>query len=91
MKVSGLVEGLDTPQTDAVSTLAQCRDALDHVYQAFGPDRLIFGTNWPVSQPKGEMTVVKGIIHRYFEPKGKEVLAKVFAGNAKRIYRYVNR
>jgi len=90
MKVSGLVEGLDTPQTDAASALALCRHALDHVYQTFGPDRLVFGTNWPVSQPQGEMSVVKGIAYRYFEPKGKEVLAKVFAGNAKRIYRYVD-
>lgn len=91
MKVSGLVEGLDSPQTDPTSALTLCTGALDHVYQSFGPDRLVFGTNWPVSQPKGEMSVVTEIVRKYFEPKGKAVLAKVFAGNAKRIYQYIDR
>jgi L-fuconolactonase len=91
MKVSGFVEGCDTPQTDADTALVQCRPALDHVYEMFGPDRLVFGTNWPVSQPKGEMSVVKGIVYNYFSPKGKEVLQKIFAENAKRVYRYIDR
>lgn len=91
MKVSGMVEGCDSPQKDSGTALLQCRGALDHVYQNFGHDRLVFGTNWPVSQPKGEMSVVKGIVYDYFSPKGKEILAKVFAGNAKKIYKYLNR
>ena len=91
MKVSGLVEGLDSPQTDPSNALVQCSGALDHVYQSFGPDRLVFGTNWPVSQPKGEISVVTNIVRSYFGPKGKDVLAKVFAGNARRVYRYVDR
>lgn len=91
MKVSGLVESSKSPQTDAAIALSQCKVGLDHVYQSFGPDRLVFGTNWPVSQPKGEMSVVTEIVRRYFEPRGKDVLAKVFAGNAKKVYRYVNR
>lgn len=91
MKVSGLVEGLDSPHTDSTSALAMLHGALDHVYQSFGSDRLVFGTNWPVSQLKGNMSVVTDIVRRYFEPKGADVLAKVFAGNAKKIYRYVDR
>jgi predicted TIM-barrel fold metal-dependent hydrolase len=57
----------------------------------FGPDRLVFGTNWPVSQPKGEMSVVKDIVYNYFSPKGPEILAKVFAGNASKVYKYLRR
>ena len=91
MKVSGLVEGCDSPQSDANSALIQCRGALDHVYRMFGPDRLVFGTNWPVSQPKGEMSVVKDIVYNYFSPKGQEILAKVFAGNASKVYKYLRR
>jgi L-fuconolactonase len=91
MKVSGLVEGFDSPQTDAAKTLVQCRGALDHVYRTFGHDRLVFGTNWPVSELFGEMSVVKEIVRGYFEPIGKEVLAEVFSGNAKRIYRYADK
>ena len=91
MKVSYLVEGCDSFQTDPASTLALCHGALDHVYQSFGPDRLVFGTDWPVSKKKGEMSVVKNVVYRYFEPKGNKVLAKVFAGNARKVYRYVDR
>lgn len=91
MKVSGLVEGIGSLQTDPASALDKCSGGLDHVYQSFGPDRLVFGTNWPVSQPRGEMSVVTNIVRNYFEPKGKDVLAKVFAGNAKKVYRYVDR
>jgi len=91
MKVSGLVEGCSSPQTDPDSALIQCREALDHVFRNFGPERLVFGTNWPVSEPKGEMSVVKGIVYNYFSPKGNEILAKVFAGNAKKVYNYVKR
>jgi L-fuconolactonase len=91
MKVSGLVEGLNSPQTDSTSALTLLQGALDHVYQSFGSDRLVFGTNWPVSQLKGKMSIVTDIVRRYFEPKGEDVLAKVFAGNAKKIYRYMDR
>jgi hypothetical protein len=34
---------------------------------------------------------VKGIVYNYFSPKGKEVLQKIFAENAKRVYRYIDR
>lgn len=91
MKVSGLVEGLDSKQGDAASALELCRGALDHVYKTFGPERLLFGTNWPVSESKGDMSVVTGIIRKYFEPKGEAILAGVFAGNAKKYYKYIDR
>jgi L-fuconolactonase len=90
MKVSGLVEGFDSPQTDSPGTLINCRGALDHVYESFGPDRIIFATNWPVSQPKGEMSVITDVVRRYFEPRGKDVLAKVFAVNARKFYKYLD-
>ena len=35
MKVSGLVEGFSSPQTDAASALVKCSGALDHVHQSF--------------------------------------------------------
>jgi L-fuconolactonase len=91
MKVSGLVEGLDSLQTDPGVALTKSTSAMDHVYNAFGPDRLVFGTNWPVSEPKGQMSVVTEIVRRYFEPKGKDILSKVFAGNAKKVYKYIDR
>ncbi len=91
MKVSGLVEGFEFPQTDPSITLAKCQGALNHVYRSFGPDRLVFGTNWPVSEPKGEMYLIKEIVYRFFEPYGKKILAKIFSENAKAAYQCVSR
>ena len=91
MKVSGLVEGFDSKETDVIRALEMSRGALDHVFKYFGPERLIFGTNWPVSEPKGEMDVVTGIIRKYFESKGEKILADVFSGNAKKYYKYPDR
>ncbi|MFZ5832188.1 MAG: amidohydrolase family protein [Planctomycetota bacterium] len=91
LKVSGLVEGLNAPQTDVESALALCRGAIDHAYEAFGPERLMFGSNWPVSQPKATMAVVTGIVREYFRSEGPDVLANVLGGNAKKVYGHLDR
>lgn len=91
MKISGLVEGFESRETDVDRAFEMSRGALDHVYKHFGPERLIFGTNWPVSEPKGEMDVVEGIIRKYFESRGEKILADIFSGNAKKYYKYPDR
>lgn len=91
MKVSGLVEGFDSLQTDPSMTLEKCQGALNHVYKSFGADRLLFGTNWPVSEPKGKMYLIKEIVYRFFEPYGKKVLARIFSENAIAVYQCVIR
>ena len=44
------------------------------VYEAFGEDRVIYGSNWPVTDRGGEYREQLAIIHDYFAPKGRAVL-----------------
>ena len=56
------------------------------VYEAFGEDRVIYGSNWPVPDRGGEYHEQLAIIHDYFAPKGRAVLEKLFWKNAAAFY-----
>lgn len=60
---------------------------LDVVFDYFGPDRLLFGSDWPVCLVAANYTQVKTLIEEYVHLWGNEVRAKVFGGNAVEFYR----
>ncbi|WP_138472399.1 amidohydrolase [Poseidonocella sp. HB161398] len=64
------------------------RPYLRHVAEAFGPDRLIFGTDWPVctlAATHGEVVdLARTLLGEVFEA---DDLAKVFGENARRFYK----
>ena len=59
---------------------------LDVVFDYFGPDRLLFGSDWPVCLVAADYTQVRTLIDDYVTPWGEEVRAKVFGGNAVAFY-----
>jgi L-fuconolactonase len=59
---------------------------LNPVYDAFGPSRVIFATNWGVSAHFGTVDNVKKIIMEFLEPKGQLVMNKAMYRNAMRVY-----
>ena len=69
MKVSGLVELAAVKPAPA--DLAYYEPTLDLVWETFGEDRLIYGSNWPVSDIGGDYATVIGLVRRYFESKGE--------------------
>lgn len=90
-KVSGLVEGAgrgDAPSPRAVDFY---RPVFDTIWELFGEDRLVYGSNWPVSDRFAALDVVQGIVGDYFGGKGPQVLAKVFGKNAQAVYRWIPR
>ncbi len=91
LKVSALVEGTGKNDGSAPRDVEFYRPWLDVAWNAFGPDRLIYGSNWPVSERFAKLATVQGIVHDYFSAKGPEALAKFFAGNAQTAYRWVKR
>jgi len=91
LKVSGLVEGTGRREQTAPTDPAFYRPTLDAIWDMFGADRLVYGSNWPVSELFAPLAVVQGIALDYFQAKGSTVVAKVFAGNARRVYRWVQR
>lgn len=90
LKVSALVEGTGKRDGDAPRDVEFYRPWLDIAWNAFGPDRLIYGSNWPVSARFASLATVQGIVHDYFSAKGRPALEKFFAKNAQSAYRWRN-
>ena len=95
-KVSGLAE--HTGQIPAPSDPGYYAPTIDVLWDAFGEDRLIYGSNWPVSERFASYATVQQIVNAYFSEKearlqtapaedaGASVTAKFFAQNAKTAY-----
>ncbi len=89
-KVSGLVEGTGK-RFSAPRDLNFYRPVLDHVWNCFGEDRLIYGSNWPVSELFADFGTVHGIVRDYVAEKSKGAVAKLFAENARQFYKWLRR
>ena len=90
-KVSGLVEGSGAPDSKAPMTVEFYQPVLDAVWTAFGENRLIYGSNWPVSERFASYGTVQRIVNDYFRSKGKEATEKYFWRNARAVYKWVKR
>ncbi|MHB8521126.1 MAG: amidohydrolase family protein [Limisphaerales bacterium] len=90
-KVSGLVEGSGHSDGTAPRDVEFYRPVLDAIWDAFGEDRLVYGSNWPVSELFASLATVQGIVHAYFSAKGKSAEEKVFGKNARAAYKWLNR
>lgn len=58
----------------------------DVVFDAFGTDRLLFGSDWPVMLVSGMYVQWKSMLEKYMENFKEEEREKVFGGNAERVY-----
>ncbi len=90
-KVSGLVEGTGKTDGAAPSKVDFYRPVLDGIWEGFGPDRLIYGSNWPVSARFASLATVQGIVTAYFAERGRAATEKVFSKNAKKVYQWLKR
>jgi predicted TIM-barrel fold metal-dependent hydrolase len=90
-KVSALVEGASQPNRMSSTDVSFYRPVLDHAWKTFGEDRLIYGSNWPVSERYGNLAAVQRIVADYLADCNDAVRAKVFARNAKAAYRWLER
>lgn len=83
-KVSALVEmSTEQPAPEDPGFYAP---TLDVLWQIFGDDRLVYGSNWPVSDRAGQYRTVIGIVRTFFEAKGAEAAAKYWHRNAAAAY-----
>jgi len=81
-KISGLITEADLKNWDA----GEIEPYLDVVFNAFGEDRVLFGSDWPVCLLAGDYDEVVSLVSNYtvdFSSKAKE---KLFGANAARIY-----
>lgn len=91
MKVSALVEQVKDAAGMAPEDAEFYRPILDHLWDCFGEDRLIYGSNWPVSDRGAPYAVVIQIVRDYFKSKGREAQEKYFWKNSQRVYRWKER
>jgi L-fuconolactonase len=61
-------------------------DGIDECWKAFGADRLIYASNWPVSERLGSYVDRLAIVRRYFEAKPGDAAEKFFRGNGEKAY-----
>jgi predicted TIM-barrel fold metal-dependent hydrolase len=88
MKVSALVEGAAQGGRTAPTDPAYYRPVLDAMWRAFGDDRVIYGSNWPVSARAASYQVVQTIVQEYVKDRGPEATEKFFRGNAQKAYQW---
>ena len=66
-------------------------EKLDELYETFGPDRVLYGSDWPNSEPLGPYPKVFGVVQRYFARKSPEQREKFFWRNSVAAYRWKQR
>ena len=74
----------------APQDLATYRPTIDIALQAFGADRLIYGSDWPVTTLTGDYKSVINLTKAYFADKDPRLARKVFHDNAVRFYGIVD-
>lgn len=79
-KVSALVE--NTSQKPAPLAVDYYLPVLDALWTAFGSDRLLFGSNWPIWSRQHAYADVCGVVRDYCAGKGGAAVARFFRGNA---------
>jgi predicted TIM-barrel fold metal-dependent hydrolase len=90
-KLSGLVESTGRSDGTAPRDVEFYRPVLDSMRTMFGPERLIYASNWPVSELFAPLATVQGIIVDYFRSHGRRAEEQVFGLSAKAAYRWVER
>lgn len=80
-KVSGIIAYDDAP------TAARLRPYIRHMIDAFGWERLVWGSDHPVCTQGGTLTDWVGIARALVAEDSEAEQAALFAGNAARIYR----
>jgi L-fuconolactonase len=92
-KVSALAESASNKDAAGLAPkeTAYYAPLLDAVWKTWGDDRVIYGSNWPVSARAASYRDVLRVVAEYVGAKGKPAAEKFFAGNAKTAYRWVVR
>jgi predicted TIM-barrel fold metal-dependent hydrolase len=67
------------------------RPKLDELWEIFGEDRLLYGSDWPNSDPLGTYEQVFDIVREYFTAKGRQAAEKYFWKNSVAAYKWVRR
>ena len=65
--------------------------ALDELWEAFGPGRVVYGSNWPVSERVAPYSEILKIVTAWFTAKGADAAERYFRTNSRAAYGWVGR
>lgn len=87
-KVSNI---LRREQGKLVPDVAYYEPTLDGIWRLFGPSRVIYGSNWPVSNLAGPYAEVRRVAFEYTARHGQEAVDQYFWKNSQQAYRWQQR
>lgn len=64
---------------------------LDQIFEIFGEDKLLFGSDWPNGPAVDNLPVIVQIVRDYFAAKGRATAEKYFWKNSQAAYKWVHR
>jgi L-fuconolactonase len=67
------------------------RPMLDYLFQTFGENKLIFGSDWPNGPAVNNLPAIVKIVQDYFGAKGNAVAEKYFWKNSLAAYKWIRR
>jgi L-fuconolactonase len=74
-----------------VKDYAPLRERLDYLFDAFGEDRVMFGTDYPNSYGVATIPEEVGLMKRFFSTKSRAAAEKYFWKNSARVYKWIKR
>ena len=74
-----------------VTEQGEYRARLDLLWDLFGGKRLVYGSNWPVSNRVSSYEEQFRVVADYFRAQGRVAADDYFYGNSRRFYRWIER
>jgi L-fuconolactonase len=84
--VSAKISGLVTEAAWSTWTAADLRRYVDHALSVFGPDRIVFGTDWPVCTLAASYQQIVELAADFVTDLSPDEQESVLGGNAARVY-----
>lgn len=90
LKLSGLMEQSDGSRAaygQAPRDPDVYKPILEHCWNCFGQQRLLFASNWPACEIGGSYADWLAIVEPFFRARGEQACARYFRSNALEVYR----
>lgn len=75
----------------AVTDLRAYTPTLDYLFDTFGEDRLLFGSDWPNGSAVNNLPAIVSVVRQYFAGKSRIAAEKYFWKNSVAAYRWIRR
>jgi len=74
-----------------ITDLSTYKPMLDYLFDTFGEDRLLFGSDWPNGPAVNNLPTIVSVVRQYFAGKGQRAAEKYFWKNSMVAYKWIRR